>query len=71
MMPGDTSMLMLTANGITSRRTIVFTCVQCGHTGSSEAWSMTCPRCWVPMVAGMRETWWPKNPAGGRKDGNA
>lgn len=39
-------------------KTIMFTCVQCGHRDSCERWFMTCPRCRVPMAAGTPETWW-------------
>jgi len=57
--------MKLTVNYITSTLAIQFTCAQCGHEGSSPRWFMTCPRCWVPMMPGSRETWWPRCSANG------
>jgi hypothetical protein len=37
---------------------IFFTCAQCGYLGVSHRWYMTCPRCWVPMIAGSLEPWY-------------
>ncbi len=60
--------MKLTANCVTSGPRILFTCVQCGYEGSTHGtWFMTCPRCWVPMAGGNRETWW-KIPEGLPRD---
>ena len=56
----------LTENRLISTRVIMFTCVQCGHRDSCDRWSMTCPRCWVPMMPGTPETWWVREPLGKR-----
>jgi hypothetical protein len=68
-MPAGTGRAAVTSTraltGIRYGRTMIdFTCVQCGYHGRCDRWYMTCPRCWVPMLAGTPETWWARRPGG-------